>query len=112
LGEMVRAIIKEIGSGVEAGKIAAKFHSTLVQIIEDMAIRSGVKSIAFSGGVFQNGLLIDMVVEKLSEEYNLYFHKDLSPNDECISYGQLTGYYCMKKFNENKKVIIQSKSII
>ena len=112
LGEMVRAIIKEIGSGVEAGKIAAKFHSTLVQIIEDMAIRSGVKSIAFSGGVFQNGLLIDMVVEKLNEEYNLYFHKDLSPNDECISYGQLTGYYCMKKFNENKKVIIQSKSII
>lgn len=97
VGKLMCTILGDIKDGVETGLIAAKFHSTLVRFVEDMAIRSGVNSIAFSGGVFQNGLLADMIVENLDEKYELYFHKDLSPNDECISYGQLVGYYCMNR---------------
>lgn len=112
LSDMVGDIINELDVGVEVEQIAAKFHSTVVLIIEDMAIHSGVSSIAFSGGVFQNALLIDMIVEKLDAAFNLYFHKNLSPNDEYISYGQLVGYYQLKKIEKNKELLIQTKSIL
>jgi hydrogenase maturation protein HypF len=109
LSELLRNILDDINLGIEAGQIAAKFHSTIVQIIEDIALQAGISSIAFSGGVFQNGLLVDMIVERLDANYNLYFHKDLSPNDECISYGQLVGYYFRKKIKNGKKKISQQK---
>lgn len=108
---LVRAIIHDQNAGVETGLIAAKFHRTIVLFIEDVANISGARSIAFSGGVFQNGLLVDMIVEHLDENFNLYFHHDLSPNDECISYGQLVGYYQSKKIKISKE-FIQSKNII
>ncbi len=111
LGEILRAILQDIASGMETGKIAAKFHSTIALIIEDIASKSGTRSIAFSGGVFQNGLLVEMIVEHLDEKFNLYFHQDLSPNDECISYGQLVGYYQSKKIKKSKE-LVKSKNII
>lgn len=111
LGEILRAILQDIASGMETGKIAAKFHSTIVRIIEDIASKSGARSITFSGGVFQNGLLVEMIVEHLDEKFNLYFHQDLSPNDECISYGQLVGYYQSKKIKKSKE-LVQFKNII
>lgn len=109
LSELLRNILDDINLGIETGQIAAKFHSTIVQIIEDIALQATASSIAFSGGVFQNGLLVDMIVERLDDDYNLYFHNDLSPNDECISYGQLVGYYFRKKIRKGKKKISQAK---
>jgi hydrogenase maturation protein HypF len=111
LNEILGVIVNDISTSMDPGLIAAKFHSTIVQVIAEVASRSGYKSIAFSGGVFQNGLLIDMIIDKLDKEYRLFFHKDISPNDECISYGQLVGYYSLKKKKENEKAIYQSKSI-
>ena len=108
LTELIGTILQDLASNVNAGQIAAKFHSTIVKIIEDMALHSRVRSIAFSGGVFQNALLVDMIVGKLDEGYNLYFHKDLSPNDECISYGQLVGYSQLKKVEKLKELFIHS----
>jgi hydrogenase maturation protein HypF len=108
LNDMIGTILQELELGVNTGQIAAKFHSTIVKIIEEMALQSGVPIIAFSGGVFQNALLVDMIVDKLDDRFNLYFHKDLSPNDECISYGQLVGYSQLKKVEKQKELLIQS----
>ena len=47
------------------------------------------KKLLFSGGVFQNVFLIDLIEDILSDVYELVFHQLLSPNDECISFGQL-----------------------
>ncbi|MEQ9424335.1 MAG: carbamoyltransferase HypF [Cyclobacteriaceae bacterium] len=70
-------------------EIAFKFHLTLVKCIEFIAKSHAVRSIAFSGGVFQNGLLTDLIIHRLEEHYKLYFHQKLSPNDENIALGQL-----------------------
>ena len=48
-----------------------------------------VNKIGFCGGVFQNTLLVDLLIHHLSGGYELYFHEALSPNDENISFGQL-----------------------
>ncbi len=60
--------------------------------------------ICFSGGVFQNGLLIDLVIKILGEKYELYFNKDLSPNDENISFGQLMWFAIHGKTALQKKM--------
>ncbi len=105
-------IIRDITAGKPTDEIAAKFHGTIVQIIHDIAMKSGYKSVAFSGGVFQNGLLVDMIIDRMSDEFTLYFHEDLSPNDECISYGQLVGYYMMKTIKTDKEEIVHSKNMV
>jgi hydrogenase maturation protein HypF len=71
-----------------------------------------VSKIAFSGGVLQNGLLVDMIIERLGGRYELFFHRELSPNDECISYGQLVGYYASTEVVDRKKKSVHSKSLI
>ena len=48
-----------------------------------------IEKICFSGGVFQNALLVDWIQHEYSNKYDLYFHEDLSPNDENISFGQM-----------------------
>ncbi|MEM6806939.1 MAG: carbamoyltransferase HypF, partial [Bacteroidota bacterium] len=86
---MLQAIIKEKEEGFTLKMLAAKFHNSLVQLIKKVADTHGIKKIACSGGVFQNALLIDLCIERLGEDYELYFHQQLSPNDENIAYGQL-----------------------
>jgi hydrogenase maturation protein HypF len=61
----------------------------LVHWIADVARQQKCRTLAFSGGVFQNALLNDLITGLLSDEFELLFHQELSPNDECIGYGQL-----------------------
>ncbi|HYK45183.1 MAG TPA: hypothetical protein VEV83_08450, partial [Parafilimonas sp.] len=62
---------------------------TLAMIISKVAIKERVRKVAFSGGVFQNALLVDLVNLQLSKSFELYFHEQMPPNDECIAFGQL-----------------------
>lgn len=87
--ELVNAIVKDLSTGISRAKIAAKFHVTLVKTIEHFAQETNVQKIAFSGGVFQNSLLVDLCQALLGNSYELYFHQQFSPNDECISFGQV-----------------------
>jgi hydrogenase maturation protein HypF len=61
-------------------------------LIDIVAGNINVTSICFSGGVFQNALLVDWIQKEYISKYQLYFHKNLSPNDENISFGQLVYY--------------------
>ncbi len=89
----IKQLMKEIILDIEEGKtkryIAAKFHFTLCYCIREFASYHGFRHIAFSGGVFQNAVLIDLIIHHLSMQFQLYFHKQLSPNDENISFGQV-----------------------
>ena len=75
--------------GIQTGEIAARFHQTLAVLAATVAIKTGVRQIACSGGVFQNGLLVDLLIAALPKGYTPYFHERLSPNDENIAFGQL-----------------------
>lgn len=89
MASVLTGITRDIINGQDVNMIAAKFHVTLVKMIETIAQRQGIKSLVFSGGVFQNGLLVDLIHHHLSSDYSLYFHKNLSPNDENIALGQM-----------------------
>lgn len=70
-------------------EIISNFLYTLANIIIKMAEQLDIKEIAMSGGVFQNTVLVDMIKEISEDNYKLYFNRNLSPNDENISFGQL-----------------------
>ncbi len=93
---VIRNIINDINSGKSKGEIAALFHSSLTEIIKKVADKHGVRKIAFSGGVFQNPALIDLVFLGVEKNSECYFHRQMPPNDECIAFGQLMHYQNIK----------------
>jgi hydrogenase maturation protein HypF len=97
ISNCINEIIIDKKKAKPEGLIAAKFHLTLVHLIRKQAKESGCSILAFSGGVFQNGLLVDMIITILGSDYDLRFHQELSPNDENISFGQLAWYLTHEK---------------
>ena len=89
---LMQGILQDIKTGKPKSFIAAKFHYSLVSLIEPIAVSLKIENICFSGGVFQNALLVDWIKNVLGANYQLYFHKYLSPNDENISFGQMVYY--------------------
>lgn len=71
------------------GWIALKIFNALADAITEISAHHNISQLAFSGGVFQNAFLVNIIQEKSKGKNKLYFHKLLSPNDECIGVGQL-----------------------
>ena len=90
--DMLYRIFLDYNSGNSKEKIIINFFYTLASIIFQTAKKYQYKKIAFSGGVFQNSILIDMIKELGDVKYKLYFNINLAPNDENISYGQIMYY--------------------
>lgn len=78
----------DLVAGLPINLIAFKFHVSLIELIKTMAKAEQVQGIAFSGGVWQNSLLVDLALSQLSG-FQLYFHQEVSPNDEGIALGQV-----------------------
>ena len=97
--ELMTNIILEIKKGKSVEFIAAMFHYSLVKIIAMVAHKFGIRKIALSGGVFQNSLLVDLIIHHLDEEFDLFFHEELSPNDENVSFGQLVCHQIQQEKN-------------
>jgi hydrogenase maturation protein HypF len=83
-------------NGIPTAEIALNFHYTLIKCIEKIASNNKIHTLAFSGGVFQNAVLVDLIIEFLSIDFAVHFHENLSPNDENISFGQLNYYLNIK----------------
>jgi len=94
--ELFNNLYVDFKNGTQKEQVIANFLFTLANIILKMAEQSNVKVIAVSGGVFQNTVLVDMLKELAGTEYKLYFNRNLSPNDENISFGQLMYYQHIK----------------
>lgn len=90
------AVISAKSNEISAGEIALNFHYTLIKCIEKVATTNKIHTLAFSGGVFQNALLVDLIIEFLSKGFEVHLHENLSPNDENISFGQLNYYLNIK----------------
>ena len=87
--KLLYQIMDDLEDGVSKEKIAFKFHLSLIKIIEEIAKTQHYRKIAMSGGVFQNALLVDIAIDILGEDFELFYQQDLSPNDEGIAFGQL-----------------------
>jgi len=86
---LVEGVSADLVKGISVSEISAKFHYSLACTIRQVAENQVITQIAFSGGVFQNSLLVDMVHTVCANDFTLHFHEHLSPNDENISFGQL-----------------------
>jgi len=86
---MINDLRKDINSSV----ISAKFHNTLAKVILEVAKKSGMKKVILSGGCFQNALLTERTISLLQENnYKVYWHQRIPPNDGGIALGQIAAY--------------------
>jgi hydrogenase maturation protein HypF len=77
--------------------IAQSFIYTLAKSVIKITKKNHIKTIACSGGVFQNALLVSMLHEMAEKaEINIKLNRKLSSNDENISFGQLMYYENIK----------------
>ncbi|NEW79835.1 MAG: hypothetical protein GZ086_10515, partial [Gelidibacter sp.] len=95
--EIIKNIYADIQNGTPTEQIILNFLYTLAFSIIELAKIKNYQHIALSGGVFQNTVLIDMLIALAPKEIKLYFHKDLSPNDENSSFGQVMYYLNITK---------------
>lgn len=76
-------------SDQKPARLALRFHQSLVEWVRAQAERHEIHQLAFSGGVFQNALLIELLETSLGNAYELFFHEILPSNDESVALGQL-----------------------
>jgi hydrogenase maturation protein HypF len=91
--DLVRAVVEDLRDSVPSGIVAARFHNTLAQMVADtcrtIRSRSGHNTVALSGGVFQNMLLLNRTVSVLQKQgFRALTHHSLPTNDGGISFGQ------------------------
>ena len=87
------ALLADLRGGVAVGEMAYRFHVTVAEMIEAMCERiaqeTGLRTVALSGGCFQNRLLLALVVPRLREVgLRVLLHRQVPCNDGGLSLGQ------------------------
>ena len=89
---LVRSVIEQLECGESVAKISANFHRTLIYYIGQMAKRCceerHISHIVLCGGVFQNRILLEGVMQEL-QEYAVHVPTQSLMNDGGIALGQL-----------------------
>ncbi len=89
---LVRSVIEQLKDGESVAKISANFHRTLIYYIGQMAKRCceerHISHIVLCGGVFQNRILLEGVMQEL-QEYTVHVPTQSPMNDGGIALGQL-----------------------
>jgi hydrogenase maturation protein HypF len=91
--DLVRAVVSDLSAGVTPPLIAARFHNGLaaatVAACQAIGEETGLGTVALSGGVFQNMLLLERTVAGLEANgIRVLTHSRVPPNDAGISLGQ------------------------
>jgi hydrogenase maturation protein HypF len=91
--QLVQHVVDDLRANVDPGRISARFHNGLAEVVvraaECVRDRTGLATVALSGGVFQNVLLLDRAVGGLAASgFQVLVHSRVPPNDGGISLGQ------------------------
>ena len=90
---LVRGVAKALAGGMGLPELSRRFHKSLVDGFTHLAClarkREKIGTVALSGGVFQNRLLLEGLVAALSARgFLVLTHREVPCNDGCISLGQ------------------------
>jgi hydrogenase maturation protein HypF len=90
---LVRSVIRDVRRGVPASAIAGAFHAGLAAMIADVTTRiahaTGIRRVALTGGVFQNGRLTEAAGSALSSAgLEVLLHRRVPCNDGGLALGQ------------------------
>ena len=93
IGEMLAAIASDVQRGRPVSEIAAAFHLTIAGMIsraaEMVREQTGLETVALSGGVFQNRLILRLARERLrAAGFEVLSHRQVPANDGGLSLGQ------------------------
>jgi hydrogenase maturation protein HypF len=108
----ISALLHDIEEEKDVAVIAWKVFYSLYKMIAQLTGQFNATHVAFSGGVFQNALLVNLLTENMGAETKLFFHRQLSPNDECIGFGQIACFEMENKLavaNREEKNAIDAK---
>ncbi|HML36118.1 MAG TPA: carbamoyltransferase HypF [Bacillota bacterium] len=94
-----------LSSGIDPGRIALGFHYAVADMILEVCrmIRQeeGINTVALTGGVFQNKILMERSLVLLREEgFHPYYNISVSPNDGGVCLGQ--NYIGMKYLTKKR----------
>lgn len=90
---LFKALLEGIRAGVPADKLALGFHVAVTRssarIAREICTREGIDTVALSGGVFMNRLLLQLLARELkSAGLTVLVPHTVPVNDGCIAYGQ------------------------
>lgn len=90
---LFEALLEGIRTGVPAGKLALDFHVTIARasarIASEICVREDLDTVALSGGVFMNRLLLQLLTRNLKDAgLTVLIPQTVPVNDGCIAYGQ------------------------
>lgn len=91
---LIRHVVEDLERGVDASDVALRFHATVAHMVatgcRQIRNRLGIGLVALSGGVFQNRLLVELVVAELEgSAFHVLRHRQVPANDGGISLGQV-----------------------
>jgi hydrogenase maturation protein HypF len=92
-GDLLAAVLEDLAAGTPRPVVAARFHHGVAALIEAGCLllreRHGLGTVALSGGVFQNLLLLRATVARLEARgLTVLVHSRVPCNDGGISLGQ------------------------
>jgi len=87
------AVLNDLNQGIDKANIATRIHHSLiaatVELLNQLSQQTGITTIALSGGVFQNKLLLEGVSEQLQQQGNRVLIPQQYPmNDGGLALGQ------------------------
>lgn len=90
---LFEALLSRIENGESADRLALGFHIAITHatthIASEICVREGIDTVALSGGVFMNRLLLQLLTHELKDAGLAVLVPHAVPvNDGCIAYGQ------------------------
>ena len=90
---LFEALLGGIEAGAPADRLALDFHVAVARssarIAREICAREGIDTVALSGGVFMNRLLLQLLTRKLKDAgLTVLIPQTVPVNDGCIAYGQ------------------------
>lgn len=90
---LIKTLLEGTRAGVPAGRLALDFHVTIAhasaRIASEICAREDLDTVALSGGVFMNRLLLQLLTRELkSRGLTVLVPHSVPVNDGCIAYGQ------------------------
>ncbi|MGA6173630.1 carbamoyltransferase HypF [Streptomyces sp. NPDC012600] len=91
---VLAAAAEDVLGGVPAPAVARRFHRAVTGLVRDVCVaarrRTGIATVALTGGVFCNALLTEGCSAGLEEDgFTVLRHRKVPPNDGGLALGQL-----------------------
>ena len=89
----LQGVLDGLHAGAPTDALALAFHQSVARSVcaaaEDICRDAGIHTVALSGGVFMNRLLLQLIRDGLEDEdLEVLIPRSVPVNDGCIAYGQ------------------------